>query len=131
MKIQIDDDLAAKYQRWADDSKQPLQQVVERQLARFVDFPSTVRVIPLARDPLQQIEGLLGGGQIQSAEQLVARVRQHAVVTLGKVDLEFSPAQKAEITHRAQKRGVSPDVVIQELVAIILDQAFDAVTPYR
>ena len=131
MQIKIDDDLAARYLAIAEDCKQPLQQVIERQLARFVDYPPTVRALVLGRDPLQQIEHLLGGGQLTSPQVLVDRVRSYASVTLGKVVLDLSPAQKTEITYRAQKRGISPDAVIQEMVDIVLDQIFDAVTPYR
>lgn len=131
MLIKLDDDLLAKYQQIATEYKQPLEQVVERQLARFADFPPTVRVVPLVREPLQQVEKLLGGGQIQSGQHLVDRVRGFASVTLGKVEVDFSPAQKAELVHRATKRGVPPEVVVQELITLVLDTAFDAVTPYR
>jgi hypothetical protein len=131
MQIKLDDDLAARYQAIAEDCKQPLSVVIERQLARFVDYPPTVRALVVGREPLQQIEALLGGGQILSPQILVDRVRSYASVTLGKVVLDLSHAQKSEITHRAQKRGISPDVVVKEIIDLLLDQMFDAVTPYR
>jgi hypothetical protein len=129
--VKLDDDLLARYDQMATEFKQPLPQILERQLARFQDFPPTVRVVPLARDPLQQVEKLLGGGQIQSGQVLVDRVKSYSQAKLGSVEIDFSPAQKAELVHRAQKRGVTPEVVVKELVAIILDSAFDSVTPYR
>ena len=55
----------------------------------------------------------------------------YASVTLGKVVLDLSHAQKSEIVHRATKRGITPDAVIREMVDIVLDQIFEAVTPYR
>lgn len=129
--VKLDDDLLARYDQIALDFKQPLAQVLERQLARFAEYPPTVRIVPLTRESLQQVERLLGGGQIQTAQQLVDRVRAYASVTLGKIEVDFSPAQKAELVHRATKRGVAPAIVVQELLDLFLDQVFDAVTPYR
>jgi hypothetical protein len=129
MRIEIPDDLADRY--LAMSSTIPLQQLIERQLARFAAFPTTVRVIPLAADHLQQLEHLLGGGQIASQQALVDRVRQYASITLGKITLDFSPAQKEEIVHRAAKRGITPQAVAAEMVEILLDEMFQSVTPYR
>ena len=129
--VKLDDDLLARYDCYAQQFKQPLAQILERQLARFADYPPTLRVVPLGRDDLQQVEKLLGGGQIQSGKVLVERVRAYAQVTLGSVELDLSPAQKAELVHRAEKQGRAPDVVVRELAAVVLDQMFDAVTPYR
>ncbi len=131
MQIKIDDDLAARYDHIAQESKQPLQQVIERQLARFADYPSTIRILPLAREHLQQIEHLLGGGSITAPEQLVSRVRAYASLTLGTITLDLTPAQKEEIAYRAKKRGITPDAVAREMVEIVLEQIFEAVTPYR
>lgn len=131
MLVKLDDDLLAAYQRWADESKQPLAALLERQLARFQDYPPTLRVLPLGRGPLQQIEALLGGGQITTPEALVDRVRGYASVTLGKVVLDLSHAQKTELAYRAQKRGIAPDALVQEMVTLIIENMFEAVTPYR
>ncbi len=45
--------------------------------------------------------------------------------------MDLTPAQKAELVHRAQKQGRSPQAVVEELVGVVLDTMFDAVTPYR
>lgn len=129
--VKLDDDVLAAYDKMALEFKQPLTQILDRQLARFSIFPPTVRIVPLAREALQEVEHLLGGGQIQSGEALVNRVRDYASITLGRIALDLSPAQKAEIVHRAAKRGMTPDAVVKELVGIVLDSMFDAVTPYR
>ena len=129
MLVKIDDDLAAAYAgmvRSLDTST-----IVERQLARFIEYPPTVRVLPLAHDHLQQVEHLLGGGSIKSPEDLVERVRSYASVSLGKITLDLSVGQKAEIVHRAAKRGISPEAVMKEMVDIVLDEIFQSVTPYR
>jgi hypothetical protein len=129
--IKLSDDLLVRYDAMAQEYKQPLDTLLERQLARFADFPPTVRVVPLSGETLQRVETLLGGGQIRTAADLLARVKSYAQVTLGNVVIDFSPAQKAELVHRATKRGLPPDQVVKELVALLLDQMFDAVTPYR
>lgn len=129
--VKLSDDLLVRYDAMAQEYKQPLDTLLERQLARFADFPPTIRVVPLSGDALQGIEHILGGGQIRTAADLVSRVKSYAQVTLGSVVIDFSPAQKAELVHRATKRGLPPDQVVKELVALLLDQMFDAVTPYR
>ena len=129
--IKLSDDLLVRYDAMAQEYKQPLDTLVERQLSRFADFPPTVRVVPLSGETLQRVETLLGGGQIRTAADLLARVKSYAQVTLGNVVIDFSPAQKAELVHRATKRGLPPDQVVKELDALLLDQMFDAVTPYR
>lgn len=129
--IKLDDDLLARYDQMALEFHQPLPILLERQLARFADYPPTLRMVVLSRDTLQEVEKRLGGGQIQTPQHLLDRIRAYASVSLGKIELDFSPAQKEEILHRAEKRGLSPEAVVQELINLVLDQAFDAVTPYR
>ena len=129
MRVDLSDDLCDRY--LAHSPTIPLPQLLERQLARFADYPSTIRVVPLAREPLQQIEHLLGGGQIKTPQDLVDRVRSYASIRLGEITLDLSQAQKAEITHRAEKRGLTPEAVIREMVDIVLEEIFTAVTPYR
>ncbi len=131
MLVKIDDDLAARYDLVAQEYKQPLAQVIERQLARFADYPATLRVVVLSRDPLQQIEQLLGGGQLTTPEQLVARVRDYASITLGKIELDFTPAQKQEIAHRAAKHGKSPKEIVQDLVLQVTNTLFWDTVPTR
>ncbi len=129
--VKLSDDLLVRYDAMAHEFKQPLDQLLDRQLARFVDFPPTVRVVPLSGEALQGIEQILGGGQIRTAVDLVARVKSYAQITLGNVVIDCSPAQKAELVHRATKRGLPPDVLVKEMVDLLLDQLFESVTPYR
>ena len=129
MRIDLSDDLCDRY--LTHSTTIPLPQLLERQLARFADYPSTARILPLGKDHLQQIEHLLGGGQIKTPQDLVDRVRSYASIRLGGITLDLSPAQKAEITHRAEKRGLTPEAVIREMVDIVLEEIFTSVTPYR
>ena len=130
--LKLDDDLLAQYDAYAQDSHLPVATVVERQLARFVDHPPGAgRVVVLAGLALERLETLLGGGQLTSAGALVARVDSYAKITIGRITLDFTPAQKEEIAHRAQKQGKTPDAVVQDLVAQITDSLFWSPTPSR
>jgi hypothetical protein len=129
MRITIPDDLAQRYE--ALSPSQPLDTIIERQLARFAALSPSVRVVPLTGDHLQQLEHLLGGGQIANPQALVDRVRAYASLTIGKITLDLSPAQKQEIQYRATKRGISAEAVAREMCDIVLDEVFERVTPYR
>jgi hypothetical protein len=129
MHVKIDDDLAAAYAKMSRTI--PVETLLERQLARFMDYPPTIRIMPVGGDDLQQLEHLLGGGSIKSPADLVERVRSYASITLGKITLDLSTAQKIELAHRAAKRGISPEAVAKELVEIITEEMFASVTPYR
>jgi hypothetical protein len=129
MRIDLSDDLCDRY--LAHSATIPLAQLLERQLARFADYPATQRVLPLGPDALQQLEHLLGGGSIKSAADLVLRVRSYASISIGAITLDLTAAQKAEVQHRAEKRGITPKAVAEEMVSIIEEQIFETVTPYR
>lgn len=124
--ISLDDKLVARYQALATaaGSTAPIDQILARQLDRFATLPPAQRVVVVTKDQLAQVEHLLGGGQITTAAQLLERIEGYAAITIGQVALDFSPAQKAEIAHRAQKRGVSPKEIVQELVEQITGQLF-------
>lgn len=129
--VKLDDDLVARYEPYATEAKLPVATILERQLARFAAHPPAQQVIPLDRATLQQLESLLGGGTLKSAADLVARTRAYASITLGKVVLDLSPAQKQELVHRATKQGRTPEAVVQELVAQVTTDLFYTPTPYR
>ena len=131
MLVKLDDDLMARYDQAAQLLKQPLAQVVERQLSRFADFPPTTRTIVLAGRDLEEIEKRLGRGQIQSPKQLVERVTDYAKITLGKIELELSASEKQELVYRAQKQGKPPEAIVQELVEQLKTDLFWQPTPVR
>lgn len=129
--VKLDDDLVARYAAYAEEVHQPVAQILERQLARFAAYPPAQQVIPLDRAALQQLESLLGGGTLKSPADLVARVRAYASITLGKVVLDLSPAQKTELAYRAQKQGKTPEAITQELIDQVTQEMFWAPTPTR
>lgn len=131
MRITISDEVYESLSAHARAAKITPDLLIERQLARFAGYPVTQRLVILTRDSLHQIELLLGGGQIQSPEALVARVRSHATVSFGEVDLALSPAEKEEIQHRAQKQGKAVQQVLEDLAAQLKESMFHETIPYR
>lgn len=123
MLIQLDDVIALKYQQAADRAKVPLGKLLERQLARFASVPVGQRVLVLTGDPLEQMDRLLGLGSTKDPAALLGAVQAWAGITIGDIRLEFSPSQLAEIQHRADKQGKSPEAIVQDIVSQ-LEQAF-------
>jgi len=131
MLVKIDDDVVLPYSEWAQANKQPFDAVLARQLARYSGIPLTARVLVLSGAALEAVEKLLGGGQLTTPDAAVKRVREYAQITLGKVDLDLSPAEKSEIVHRAQKQGKTPGQVVKELAAQLRDGLFYDTVPLR
>lgn len=119
MLIQIPDEVALKYQQVADRARVPLGTLLERQLVRFGSMPPGERVLVLAGEALEQIDRDLGIGATRDATALLTAIRGWAGITIGDIRLQFSPAQLAEIAHRADKQGKSPEDVVKEIVSSI------------
>ena len=116
MLVQIPDDVALRYQAAADAARQPLQRVLERQLSKFAGVPTTGRVLVLTGEPLAEAEQILGLGSTASADALLAALRSHAGITIGDIRIPFSPAQLAEIQHRAKVQDKTPEAIVQGIV---------------
>src|SRR4051812_37389064 len=123
--IKLDDDLLAHYESMAGTA--PLASYLERQVARFQASPVASRVVVLTGADLQALDKRLGLGQIQSAASLVAKVNDYAKVTLGKVEIELTATQKAEIVARAEKQGKTPEAIVRDLVAQIEETMFNGI----
>lgn len=62
------------------------------------------------------IDGVLGLGSTQSSGSLVAAVRRLVHVSIGGITVEFTPGQVDELKHRAQKRNMTPEQYLNNLV---------------
>jgi hypothetical protein len=105
-------------------AKLPVDKLVVRQLERFAAVPPTARVVVLHGQALQDLEETLGGGPLQSGEDLLERIHQRAGVTLGDIRLSFSQPQLEEIQRRAEKTGRTPQDLLQDLVAQVSRDLF-------
>lgn len=129
MRVVLDDDLMEKYQAMAPGK--PLAPVLEKQLARFVQHPPGTRLVVLAREQLEEVESRLGGGQIQSATALIARVRDFSTVTFEGVEIPLTAPQKAELVVRAEKQGKTVEALVKDLVGQLADGLFYNTVPTR
>lgn len=131
MLVKIDDDVAAKYAAHPDTAKLPLEQVLNRRLAWLADYPLTSRVVILSGDQLAEIEGLLGGAQIQRPADLLARVQVYSQVKLGTVVVPLTLAEKEELAYRAKKQGKPVGDLMRDLVNQLHSQLFNDTVPVR
>lgn len=121
MRITIKDATADVYQRYADHQGRGLDAVVEAQLARFAaQEPGTKAIVVNAADA----QAILGGTPILSGADLLQRLTQLASLSFHAIRLDFSPAQLAELQHRAERQGKSVEVLAQDIVRGLLRDFF-------
>jgi hypothetical protein len=124
MLIQLPDPVALRYQHAAIAAHVPLEKFLERQLEKFAAVPSGQRTVILSGDALERIDTLLGIGSTASPAALLTAIESWAGITIGGIRLDFSPAQLAEIAHRAEKQGKPPEEIVADIVAQMEDQFF-------
>lgn len=128
MLIQLDDKLALQYQSAADRARVPLQKFLERQLAKFGEVPAGQRALVLTGEALEEVDRLLGIGSTRDGASLVSAISAYAGIRIGDIRLQFSPGQLAEIQHRAEKQGKTPQAVAEDIITQLNAQFFtDAV----
>lgn len=124
MRVTVDDTLAESLQQAVPNK--PIDTLVDFQLRRFASVAPTERILVLRQADRQAIESILGG-TIETAEQLLEAIQRHAQITLGGVQIDFTPAQRREIERRARKNQRSPEEelrsIAQETTKLMLDEA--------
>lgn len=121
MRVTITDKTAERYQAYADEQGRALDAVLEAQLVRFVALPPGKKVIVVAAAEAQAI---VGGTPILNGTDLLARVSQLASLSFHHIRLDFSPAQLAELEHRARRQGKSVETLAEEITKAILRDFF-------
>lgn len=71
-----------------------------------------------------RLDAALGFGSTVSADQLVAVTERLARLVIGDVKVDFTAGQWDEIAHRAEKRGITVDALIEQIVAKITQDLF-------
>lgn len=123
-RVTIPDETYQRFEAAAAASKLTTEELIARQLTRFVDHPISTRVVVLSGAQLEELEILLGGGHLQSPKALFEKVKGLAGVTIGNIRLPFNAAQLEEIGHRAQRQGKTPKQVCEDIVAQMAEQFF-------
>ncbi len=93
------------------------------------DFPGPYEIVAegtliLSVRDREAIEAVTGLGSTRTALDLLAGVQRLARIKMGDVTIPFTPGQLEEIAYRAQKRGISVQRAMQEVVDRIKDELF-------
>lgn len=97
-------------------------------LARAVGLDPRDRAIVLTGGrTMQLIEEKLGGGQLKSAEDLLAKVTNLAVIKFGAHEFTITPGQYRELAFRASKTGRSIDQLIESIYQKMQETFFEYV----
>lgn len=59
---------------------------------------------------------ILGLAALENEKELVGAVGRLARLSIGKIDVDFSPAQWVELRYRADKRGISVQALVKQIV---------------
>lgn len=58
----------------------------------------------------------LGLGSTETADHVTAAVARLAQLRIGEIDVDFTPGQWEALKHRAEKRGLSVDALMRQIV---------------
>ncbi len=94
-----------------------------------VSFPGPYEVVTesaltLSRADCEALEATLGIGTTRTPAALLAAVQRLARLSIGSVDLPFTPGQLEELKTRADKRGQTLQQALQAVVDRIKDEIF-------
>jgi len=132
MIVKIPDELAEQLRDANPDAaKLPIDTLVAKQLARFASHPITTRVVLLSPEHLLRLETLLGGAQLQTGADVIARAEAYSQVKLGTVVIPLTPAEKEELAYRAKKQGKPVGELMRELIQQLHTSLFNDTVPVR
>lgn len=127
MRVTLSDTVLDPLVAEAERTKRTLEEVIEAQLARLRDYPTTARVLVLGTEALGALEDRLGVGATRSVASLIAAVDRLAQIEVGRIRLPLSPNQLEELKGRADKRGISLQVMLREHAAALQDGLFNQI----
>lgn len=93
------------------------------------EFPGPYEIVPegavtLSKADRERIEGVAGIGATQNGASLLLAIQRLARIGIGDVQIPFTPGQLEEIQWRAQKRGITVERAIQDVIDRIKDELF-------
>lgn len=127
MRLQVSDALYVEMEKRARYDDLPVDAWAEQQLERIKDHSVKDRIVIVGRDARETLETQLGGGALQSDDDLVAKVQRLAVLEIGELVVNFSPGQWEEFARRCKRTGVDPQAEAQRIVTKISELFFDHV----
>lgn len=107
--------------------KWPLERLVAKAIARAGHVAPADRTLVLDAQDLDAVEIALScSGAIGTPRALVDRVLDWAKLTVGHVEVTFSPAEFIELERRAARMGISPQELTFRIAQTIKSQFFTA-----
>jgi hypothetical protein len=93
------------------------------------EFPGPYEIVAegtltLSRAERELIEATTGVGTTQTAMALLQAVQRLARISIGDVNIPFTPGQMEELKYRAEKRGQTVAQTLQAVVDRIRDEIF-------
>lgn len=80
--------------------------------------------LQLSRAECELLEQTVGLGTTRNARDLLQGMRRLASISIGNVNIPFTPGQIEELQHRAKKRGQTVEQAIKAVVDRINDELF-------
>lgn len=75
--------------------------------------------LTISGDDRRAIEQDLGPGSTLDGARLAGAVGRLARLTIGNIRIDFTPGQWEELHHRASKRGITVEKLVEQIVAKI------------
>lgn len=72
--------------------------------------------LALSAESRTTLATILGLAALENEKELVGAIGRLARLSIGTVDVDFSPAQWVELRHRADKRGISVQALVKQIV---------------
>jgi hypothetical protein len=96
-------------------------------LEKFKGVQPQARTIVVTGKAREELEELLGGGQIRDPEDLVSKVEGLVHIEIEGVRLNFTAGQKQELSIYASKNGISVEEAVRRTVKSMQGQFFNYV----
>jgi hypothetical protein len=128
VQLQLTDDL---YDTYAGHAQALAPRAVSAEemmiqcLSNFSSIPPQVRVLILAGAAREQVEKTLGGGYLTSGEDLVSKIKELAALEVGKVEIDFTPAQWHQLKVYSAKNGITVEEAAKRVVRQMATRWFD------
>lgn len=100
------------------------EELIVTQLEKFAGIDPAERTLIIPAVERRQLEEILHGGHLQSADDLVKKVDKLARLEIGEVRLDFTPGQLSELRRYASRNRKTFEQVMQETVTAIGTQFF-------
>lgn len=107
---------------WVVTQKDMIIEVLPADIFRHQYEPAQADSLTISGKDRTAIEQILGIGSTLDAARLVGSITRLARLEIGGVVLDFTPGQWEELHHRAEKRGITTENLVKQIVARITSE---------